>query len=244
MHRTHSGAYFLQEGETQDPDGESCGFVRSRKVVDGEIQTKTNLSISGGTVRVVFVPRTIERLEGPDRADCHELTTVVFESLSRLVCLGRHCFRGSVLATLFIPRSVTTIDGFCFADCLVGLIHVDASHPHFRAESPFLIQFNGRRIVKQFGHQNEISIAPDLAIGECSFSRCRADRITFPEHSQRLAELPASSFQRCRIGYFTLPNYVKVLGQDAFRAATFASFRIADNSSLTHIAAGCFAYSR
>jgi hypothetical protein len=244
LQRTHSGAYFLQEGANQDPDGESCGFVRSRTVVRGTMREKTELSISGGIVRVIFIPRTIKRLNGPDRADCHELMTVVFESLSCLVQLGRHCFRGSNLATLFIPRSVTTIDGFCFSDCLVGLIHVDASNQNFGTEHHFLIQFHGRRIIRQFGHQKEVSIPPDLAIGECSFSCSRADRITFPEHSQQLAELPASSFQKCMIEHFVLPKYVKVLGQDAFRAATFASFRIADNSSLTHIAAGCFAYSR
>jgi hypothetical protein len=74
----------------------------------------------------ILIPSSVETICGYCFDDCRNLSSVTFESGSRVSNIGECAFRNCIsLRSISIPRSIQTICWFCFMNC-EDLSEVDA----------------------------------------------------------------------------------------------------------------------
>jgi hypothetical protein len=71
-----------------------------------------------GEVMEVMIPRSVESLDQACFAHCETISSVIFESGSRLSRIRKHAFYGCLfLSTICIPSSVERLGAGCFCGC-------------------------------------------------------------------------------------------------------------------------------
>jgi hypothetical protein len=83
------------------------------------------------------------------------------------------------LKSIFLPASLSVIDGSAFAPSSIEEIDVDAANPHYFVSGPFLICVDGMTLIRYFGYSEDLGLdsLKDFGlihIGQYAFSSCSA----------------------------------------------------------------------
>jgi hypothetical protein len=100
----------------------------------------------------ICLPASVEDLDNGSLADLSKLSTLTFESGSRLrIIWGQVFCRSPSLKSIFLPASVSRLNGFSFIKSSLEEIIVDEANPHYYVSGPFLIAFDGMKLIHYFG---------------------------------------------------------------------------------------------
>jgi hypothetical protein len=106
------------------------------------------------------------------------LESLTFESGSKLREIQSSAFgHCQSLKSLFLPASLSVIDGSTFLESSIEEISVDAGNPNYFVSGQFLIGVEGMTLIRYFGHRERLAIdcLCDLGlrqIGPDAFSYC------------------------------------------------------------------------
>jgi hypothetical protein len=132
-----------------------------------------------------------------------KLTSLEFEAGSRLVELGKECFRGCRISSLAIPRFVQIIGERAFASC----------------EKLLTIAFDKEAkvaVMEKCCFENCASVknvqipAAVTMIGEGCFARCQALAALTWDADEQPVEIGTESFKRCPLKAVMLPKGSKL----------------------------------
>jgi hypothetical protein len=83
-------------------------------------------------------------------SECKSLSSISFESNSRLTQIKSSAFSSSSLESIEIPRDVRSIDGSAFIGSELYSISIEAGHDRFVIESGILIDLVDHRLIRNF----------------------------------------------------------------------------------------------
>jgi hypothetical protein len=182
---------------------------RLKKIDDGCFQESA--------LKSICIPRNVEVFGELCFYRCQRLRAISFESESQLTRIGRICFSGCSLESISIPRNVSSLDGSIFADCRYSSVTIDPENHHYSLDGDFLIDIKESRLVRYFGHSNDVVICPEVAIlGKSCLDGCRqVESVTFSSKSQ-LRRLERLCFQDCSLKSICIPQNVDFIDGSAF----------------------------
>jgi hypothetical protein len=173
------------------------------------------------SLKSIYMPTSIEviRLCSSENEDCDfPLERVTFEAGSRLreiqTCSFSHC---RSLKSICLPASVQSMDGRSFLFSSLREICIESGNPFFRVSWPFLLDFEGSRIVRYFGDETEVTIPRDIeTLGSSSFSCCDISTIRF-ESMSKLSLIDRNTFSFCQyLQSISIPSSVTILHASCF----------------------------
>jgi hypothetical protein len=147
------------------------------------------------------------------------LTSITFEPGSHLREIQSGAFRGCEgLQAICVPASVAKMTGGSFPKTRYCRITIESENRHFRITGDFLMDFNGRLMVRYCGHASDVLIPAEIeAIGEFCFAYCKGiDRVSIWP-GPKLASIGSSAFLKCKaLRSMSIPALVTSLGDHCF----------------------------
>jgi hypothetical protein len=74
-------------------------------------------AFSSSSLQSILIPRNVEIIGSQCFADCKSLSSITFESSSRLTRIESAAFYGSSLQSILIPSNVEILESKCFSTC-------------------------------------------------------------------------------------------------------------------------------
>jgi hypothetical protein len=144
---------------------------------------------------------------------------VSFERHSQLRRIESFAFLDcSSLQSFFIPSFVDTIDPEAFLTTGIREIVVAADNPNFKGRGPFLLNRDGRTLIRCFGRDSHVEVFRKITVFcEKSFSGLAELReVNFENHSQ-LRRIEAFAFSNCSsLRSIFIPPFVDTIDGCAF----------------------------
>jgi hypothetical protein len=108
----------------------------------------------------------IEILGSACFCDCKSLSSISFESNSRLKRIESHAFSFSSLQFIEIPRNVRFIDGSAFLGVNLNSnsISIETGHERFEIQDNFLVDIVDHRLIRSFASSSHIHICGYIEI--------------------------------------------------------------------------------
>jgi hypothetical protein len=126
---------------------------------------------------------------------------LTFEPGSKLREIPGEAFADSpLLKSLFIPASVSVLDGFSFARSSIEMIAVDEANPNYCVSGTFLIGLEGTKLIRHFGFVENVVLDLESTIGS---------RLTQIDHFAFACEPILTSI--------CIPASIEGIGQECFR---------------------------
>jgi hypothetical protein len=150
--------------------------------------------------------------------DASKVERITFEQGSHLREVQKWCFSGfESLKSICLPASVQSMDGRSFLFSRLSEISIESGNRFFRASGPFLLDFEGIRIVRYFGSENEVTVSSEIEIlGTGAFSSRSISAIRF-QATAKLSVIELGAFGYCdRLQSITIPSSVTIIGQSCF----------------------------
>jgi hypothetical protein len=109
------------------------------------------------------------------------------------------------------------MNGRSFRLSRLSEILVERGNLFFRASGPFLLDFEGIRIVRYFGSEKAVTIPSEIEIlGTGSFSSCAISTVRFDSMS-KVSVMESEAFGFCgKLRSITIPSSVTVIGESCF----------------------------
>jgi hypothetical protein len=119
---------------------------------------------------LVYIPSSVTILRRSCFNECHSLSTLTFESNSKLYRIEAEAFQGcSSLKSICIPASVQMIDGSAFIDSGISKITIAEGNSYFSVRDDFLLDFEGIAVLRYFGQSSDVRILSHI---QTLCSRC------------------------------------------------------------------------
>jgi hypothetical protein len=178
-----------------------------------EIQSE---SLSYSSLRSIVIPATVRLLGRSCFSNCKALELLRFEADSCLRRIEDFAFWLSSLSSICLPKCVEFIAGSAFARSPISSITLEEGSLHFRIDRQFLLDRDGARVIRHFGHEPYPIIHKNIEfISESSFSYAAIDAIAFVNNSRlRIVENEAVAFSTIKSIIF--PRFVEVIGKRSF----------------------------
>jgi hypothetical protein len=153
------------------------------------------------------IPNNVEILGWRCFFYCKSLSSITFESSSRLTRIESEAFYGSSLQSILIPSNVEILGSHCFSFCeSLSSITFESNSHLTRIESCAFI----------FSSLQSILIPKSVEIlGSCCFSYCKSlSSITF-ESNSRLIRIESSAFTYSSLESIIIPSTILFVASDA-----------------------------
>jgi hypothetical protein len=122
--------------------------------------------------------RVLENIGSSCFLFCHPLSSISFESNSRLIRIESSPFSFSSLQSIEIPRNVQCIDDSAFEGIKSICVSSALDHKRFSIEKNAHVAIFGQRLTRHFSLSSWISICADIEIlGSSCFSNCKLDQV-------------------------------------------------------------------
>jgi hypothetical protein len=127
---------------------------------------------------------------------------------------------------------VTTISGLAFTDCHLESMRIEERNSYFRVLDHFLLDFNGKSVIRSFGSDCSVFILPEIEVlHDNCFAYCRIDELIF-ESGSLLREISVWVFLECRsLSQLFIPASVRRIDGSAFVGSGITSIEVARDSS-------------
>jgi hypothetical protein len=172
------------------------------------------------------------------------LTSLTFEPGTKLREIARDAFpRCPSLKSIFLPASLSKIDGSAFIDSSIEKIHVDEANPHYFVSGDFLIASQGMTFVRYFGLSTDLVIGSDCRpIGPYCFAHCGHLLTILFDAGWRLPQIMFGTFLACRsLKSICIPASVEVISGHSFnRCSSLSELTFESGSRLIEIGAQAF----
>jgi hypothetical protein len=183
------------------------------------------------------IPSSVEILGSSCFQECKSLSSISFESNSRLLRIGSNAFAYSSLQSIVIPSQVQSIDGSAF--CGVNLLNClsECDNPRFIFDQTFLLNVIDHRLIRNLSGLSHITIPCDIEIlGSSCFASCRSlSSISF-ESNSRLMRIESNAFSHSSLQSIVIPSNVEILASSCFyKCESFSSISFESNSRLRRI---------
>ncbi len=143
----------------------------------------------GGEFTKITIPKSVEIIKayafGPSAYSGTSLQTVFFEPDSCLKTIGAHAFENSALTAITIPKSVTSIEAYAFAN----LSRLTSVMFEPGGTEPLVIGTQSTAVHDMYG-----ALVAKEEEGYAFYSNTKLTKVTLPE---RLIEITQYSFARC-----------------------------------------------
>jgi hypothetical protein len=131
---------------------------------------------------------------------------------------------------LCLPASAQMINVSALADTEFAHISVEEGNCHFSVSGDFLLDFEGRTVVRYFGSDADIVLNRDIEVlGTKSFSNSKSIASLTFESGSKLARIEPMTFRGCSsLESITIPQSIKEMRKDwalgsSLRTITFES---------------------
>jgi hypothetical protein len=173
------------------------------------------------------------------------LESLTFEAGSKLRQIGESAFAGCRwLHSIYLPASVSEIDGATFVDSAFSDIGFEPGNKDFCVDNHFVFDFARTCMVRHFGPEDEVRIPDGIeTIGRSCFAfRAFLQSVSFDPQS-KLRCIGASAFEGCSgLEAMHFLASVQVVKERAFRCCRrLSQITFARHSQLTWIESGAFA---
>jgi hypothetical protein len=173
------------------------------------------------------------------------VNSITFEKGSKLREIKEYAFYGYCgLNSICLPASVELIDGSSFMYSSLREISIESENPFIRVKDSFIVDFAGVRLIRYFGHEDEVTIGKEIeTLGYCSFRCCAISHIRFELVSQRFF-IEKAAFAWCRnLQSISIPGAVTVIDEYCFDCCNrLAVVTLPADSRLVSIGASAFRF--
>jgi hypothetical protein len=199
-------------------------------------------AFSSSSLKSIEIPRNVEILGSSCFCECKSLSSISFESNSRLLRIESNAFRESSLESIEIPRNVEFIDGSAFEGIKSNCVSIESGHERFSIEDNFLVDIINHGLIRNFSSSSSITICSDIEIlaSRC-FSFCDLlSSISF-ESNSRLLRIDSHGFTCSSLHSIEIPRNVEILGSSCFyNCKSLSSISFESNSRLIRIESEAF----
>jgi hypothetical protein len=170
-----------------------------------------------GAEEDVVVPSNIGILGSFCFAHCSAITSITFAEGSQLKAIEHDALRCLDLFTFRIPPLVERIHGSAFSGWRSQAFDLDERNSQFRIEGEFLLDSQGRTVIRYFGASSRVCIKKEVEVlgAGCFCLHQFLVQCDFEEGS-RLREVREEAFWECLVSDVTLPSNVRYIGRKAF----------------------------
>jgi hypothetical protein len=201
--------------------------------------------LSSSSLQSIVIPRNVEILGSSCFSFCESLSSITFESNSRLTTIEWEVFSYSSLQSIVIPRNVQFIDAFAFIDVTLSSISIESGNETFVIENDILIDVLHHKLIRNFSKSSKIEIGMNIEIvGSQCFSSCKSvSSITF-ELNSHLTQIESEAFSDSSLQSILIPMNVEILGSECFSfCKSLSSITFESNSHLARIESEAFSSS-
>ena len=202
-----------------------------------EFGANSNLQTIGGgafaectSLTRLTIPASVRSI-GASVFEQSDLTTITFESDSKLTTIGSRAFFGVRLSSINIPASVTSIGSYAFSECkYLTAVNIPAS----------VTTIGERAFYDSAVRTVTLDVDGNLkTIGAYAFAERELTTITIPRGVTTIGE---GAFQGCAlIKDVVIPSSVTTIGEGAFKNCSgLQTFTFSEGSQLTTIGAHFF----
>jgi predicted metal-binding protein len=191
-------------------------------------------AFSSSSLQSILIPRNVEILGSKCFSSCKQLSSITFESNSRLTGIEFEAFSSSSLQSIVIPRNVQFIDGSAFIDVTRSSISIESGSNIFDIEKNFLIDILHHKLIRNFSKSSAIEIGRNIEIvGSKCFSSCYSlSSITF-ESNSRLTGIESSAFSSSSLQSISISRNIEILESKCFSfCRSLSSITFESNSRL------------
>jgi hypothetical protein len=176
---------------------------------------------------------------------CISLTTVTFESNSKLHRIEESAFQQSGVTELFLPNSIHFLSGSAFAGASLNSISFWPGQCEFQVSEMVIEDIADRSLIRYFGRSTVVVIKSRIEIvSESCFSNCTSlTTVTF-ESNSKLRRIESFPFRVSGLTTIEIPASVEVMCKycfDKYKSLTIVTFE--SNSKLHQIEESAFAES-
>jgi hypothetical protein len=165
----------------------------------------------------IEIGRNIEILGSQCFSYCESLSSISFESTSRLIRIESKAFYNSSLESIVIPSTVEILGSKCFSACQsLSSISFESNSRLMRIESKTFYNSSIESIV--------IPSTVDILGSKC-FSFCKLSSISF-ESNSRLIRIESFAFSWSRLESIVIPRNVQFIDGSAFARISISSISI------------------
>jgi hypothetical protein len=178
----------------------------------------------------IEIGRNIEILESNSFSQCKLLSSITFESNSRLTRIESEAFSFSSLQSIVIPRNVEFIDGSAFFGVTLSSISIESGNENLVIENGLLIDVVHQKLIQNFSNSSTIEIGRNVEILESkSFSYCKSISSITCESNSRLARIESYTFYGSSLESILIPPTILFIASDAVDLAS--QIKLSDGNS-------------
>jgi hypothetical protein len=194
------------------------------------------------SLKIIEIPASVEIVCQYCFDKCKSLTTVTFESNSKLQRIEESTFQQSCLTELFLPNSIHFLSGSAFASAFLNSISFWPGQCEFQVSEMFIEDIADRSLIRYFGRSTAIVIKSRIEIvSESCFSNCTSHTTVTFESNSKLHRIEESAFAESSLKITTIPASVEVVCKSCFYyCKSLASVTFESNSKLHRIAESAF----
>jgi hypothetical protein len=174
------------------------------------------------------------------------LETITFEKNSNLENIGPHAFYGcDSLTSIFLPASVTLLNGLSFAACGLRQIAIEANNRWFHVKGNFLMTLDDIKMIRYFGSSSEVMIGDEIEeIGTGCFADCDSISRVALGSSSKVSLIGARAFEWCfKLQSISLPSSVTDLAVGCFKGCiSLRDVTFCSSSELSFLRASAFTF--
>jgi hypothetical protein len=193
----------------------------------------------------IEIPWDVEILGPSCFATCPLVSSISYESNSRLRQIESRAFAYCSFESMVIPSNVQFIDISAFECTLLSDCLIESGNQRFIFKNSFLIDVLDHKLIHSFPESSNVEIPCDIEIlGSLCFGRCDLISSISFESNLRLIRIEHEAFIHSSLQSIIIPNSVEVIEADCFAdCRSLESVFIESNSRLTRIGAAAFASS-
>jgi hypothetical protein len=161
---------------------------------------------------IVTIPWNIKTLGVACFSKCESLSSISFESNSRLIRIESDAFSFSSLRSIVIPRSVQCIKGSAFIGLTQTSILVQPGNETFTIEGAFLVDILHHRLIRCFSNSSNVIIPWTISIlGAACFSKSESLSAVSFEFKSQLTRIESDAFSYSSLRSIVIPCNVEFL---------------------------------
>jgi hypothetical protein len=193
----------------------------------------------------IEIGRNIEILGSNCFSSCESLSSIRFESNSRLTGIESFAFSSSSLQLIVIPRNVQFIDCSAVIPVILSSMSIESGNEIFVLEKDFLINVLLQELIRNVLKPSSIEIGRNIEIiGQKCFSYFYSlSSITF-ESNSCLTRIASEAFSFSSLQSILISSNVEILGSKCFSSCeSLSSIIFESHSHLTRIESQAFSFS-
>jgi hypothetical protein len=121
-------------------------------------------AFSFSSLQSIVIPNGVEILYSACFSDCESLSSLSFESNSRLTRIESKGFSDSSLRSIVIPCNVKVIDGSAFLATILSPIVIESGNETFIVQRDCLIAIRHHKVISKFSNPLHSIISADMDI--------------------------------------------------------------------------------